>query len=121
MNHILSFAVAFLTTFSTINAVSLKVEFEPYSTMAMNDARTGSRLCTYNIHGQTLKIPNVPRQCCNRDGRLYNNVMSRSGYGQSECQMVCPILKALKGCSFTCEFHICKDLCNKECKCIKYG
>merc|ERR1712227_426325 len=102
----------FLVTFSTINAGSKLKSFLKIPPKAV------TRTCSCKIKGVQYKIRNVPTQCCSRNGRIKWNTKSklRSGYCQAA---FCPLLKALKGCNFMCNFYLCNQNKGGEAKCKK--
>merc|ERR1712126_211991 len=51
------------------------------------------------------KIRNTPSKCCNKKGLITAKTFYQSAAGQ--CDMLCPLLKTLKGCEFMCHFHLC--------------
>merc|ERR1712133_271717 len=55
--------------------------------------------------GKIWKVRNTPAKCCNKRGWL-NNPRSLSK-SVSECQILCPLFKALKGCDFMCHWYLC--------------
>merc|ERR1712227_19155 len=102
----------FLVTFSTINAGSKLKSFLKIPPKAV------TRTCSCKIKGVQYKIRNVPTQCCSRNGRIKWNTKSklRAGYCQAA---FCPLLKALKGCNFMCNFYLCNQNKGGEAKCKK--
>merc|ERR1712243_226958 len=46
------------------------------------------------------KIRNTPSKCCNKKGLITAKTFYQSAAGQ--CDMLCPLLKTLKGCEFMC-------------------
>merc|ERR1712133_265924 len=107
----LYFTFIFLVTFSTINAGS-KLKSRPKIS-----PKAVTRTCSCKIKGVQYKIRNVPNKCCS-NGRIQWNIKSktRSGYCQAE---FCPLLKALKGCNFMCNFYLCNQNKGGEAKCKK--
>ena len=66
------------------------------------------------------KIGNTPSKCCNKKGIITKRTFYKSAAGQ--CDLLCPLLKTLKGCEFMCHFHLCftafggsQDQCNAQC------
>merc|ERR1712126_525954 len=104
----LYFTFIFLVTFSTINAGS-KLKSRPKIS-----PKAVTRTCSCKIKGVQYKIRNVPTKCCS-NGRI-KWIKSISGYCQSE---FCPLLKALKGCNFMCNFYLCNQNKGGEAKCKK--
>merc|ERR1712126_358384 len=101
----------FLVTFSTINARS-KLKSSPKI-----PPKAVTRTCSCKIKGVQYKIRNVPTQCCS-NGRIKWNIKikSRSVYCQGA---FCPLLEALKGCNFMCNFYLCNQNKGGEAKCKK--
>merc|ERR1712126_562239 len=102
----LYFTFIFLVTFSTINAGS------KLKSRTKIPPKAVTHTCSCKIKGVQYKIRNVPTKCCS-NGRI-NWIKSRSGYCQSE---FCPLLKALKGCKFMCNFYLCNQNKGGEAKC----
>ena len=50
------------------------------------------------------RIRNTPRQCCNRKREITTKTLLSAA---PTCDMLCPLLKVLKGCDFMCHFHLC--------------
>merc|ERR1712126_668385 len=107
----LYFTFIFLVTFTTINAGSKLKSFLKIPPKAV------TRTCSCKIKGVQYKIRNVPTKCCS-NGRIKWNIKSkkRSGYCQ---ESFCPLLKALKGCNFMCNFYLCNQNKGGEAKCKK--
>ena len=105
MKGALIFLLASLAIFSTIEAQS---------------AKNYTGLCKIRARGKTWTIHNTPDGCCNRRGYLSSKMLTRS---ESECQILCPFLKALKGCHFMCHWKLCNrdtngdyDQCKTKCE-----
>merc|ERR1712133_158707 len=107
----LYFTFIFLVTFSTINAGS-KLKSRPKIS-----PKAVTRTCSCKIKGVQYKIRNVPNKCCS-NGRIKWNIKikSRSVYCQGA---FCPLLEALKGCNFMCNFYLCNQNKGGEAKCKK--
>merc|ERR1711915_247317 len=89
MKSILFILFALLITISTIEA-----------------QRGRGRSAVYKIgSGRWARIRNVPKQCCNKKRVITNKTLMQASSNQ--CQMLCPLLKVLKGCDFLCHFHLC--------------
>merc|ERR1712133_129131 len=104
----LYFTFIFLVTFSTINAGS------KLKSRTKIPPKAVTHTCSCKIKGVQYKIRNVPTKCCS-NGRI-KWIKSISGYCQSE---FCPLLKALKGCNFMCNFYLCNQNKGGEAKCKK--
>merc|ERR1712126_690500 len=107
----LYFTFIFLVTFSSINAGS-KLKSRPKIS-----PKAVTRTCSCKIKGVQYKIRNVPNKCCS-NGRIKWNIKikSRSVYCQGA---FCPLLEALKGCNFMCNFYLCNQNKGGEAKCKK--
>merc|ERR1712126_790764 len=107
----LYFTFIFLVTFSSINAGS-KLKSRPKIS-----PKAVTRTCSCKIKGVQYKIRNVPNKCCS-NGRIKWNIKikSRSVYCQGA---FCPLLEALKGCNFMCNFYLCNQNKGSEAKCKK--
>merc|ERR1712133_202749 len=55
--------------------------------------------------GRWARISNVPKQCCNKKRVITKTTLMQAS--SNDCQMLCPMLKVLKGCDFMCHFHLC--------------
>merc|ERR1711915_244408 len=87
MKSILLFLFALLITISTI------------------EAQRG-RSAVFKIgSGRWARISNVPKQCCNKKRVITKTSLMQAS--ASSCQMLCPLLKTLKGCDFMCHWHLC--------------
>merc|ERR1712126_790927 len=83
--------------------------------------------CRGKYEGKVYKFKKVPRSCCKKNGMMTvarRGISSRHGRSVdfdldvrqvAKCSAVCPLLKALKGCKFTCHFDMCQDKCQTEC------
>ena len=88
--------------------------------------------CLFKSGGKTWTIRNTPATCCKR-GRFMNEwpqpknehkndtfivspkISTRS---VSRCQILCPLLKALKGCDYMCQWYLCnRDTNGDHCQC----
>merc|ERR1711955_96867 len=87
MKSILFFLFALLITISTI------------------EAQRGRSAVINAGPGGWAKIRNVPKQCCNKKRVITAKTLMQAS--TSSCQMLCPLLKTLKGCDFMCHFHLC--------------
>merc|ERR1711915_36181 len=89
MKSILFFLFALLITISTIEA-----------------QRGRGRRAVYKFgSGRWARISNVPKQCCNKKREITKKTLLQAS--SNDCQMLCPMLKVLKGCDFMCHFHLC--------------
>ena len=101
MKGVLMFLFASLAIFSTIEAQSGKNYTRPCK---IRHSKTGK---TWTIH-------NTPDGCCNRRGYL----RFKDPKSFSECQILCPLFKALKGCHYMCHWYLCnRDTDGDHCKC----
>ena len=89
--------------------------------VTINTAETRSPLimpirppCRVTVRGVQAWVPRVPRQCCSR-GNVVQSVSRQSGSGGC-AQTVCPLLAAIKGCNFMCQFDMC---CKHYCGLLK--
>merc|ERR1712126_752173 len=74
-------------------------------TISTFEAQRG-RSAVYKIgSGRWARISNVPKQCCNKKRVITNKTLMQAS--TSSCQMLCPLLKTLKGCDFMCHWHLC--------------
>ena len=115
MNGVLTFFIVSLAISSSIEAKSRRV---------IN--------CLFKSGGKTWTIRNTPAKCCKRK-RFMNEwpppknehkndtfivspkISTRS---VSECQIFCPLLKALKGCDYICHWYLCnRDTNGDHCQC----
>ena len=82
------------------------------------------RTCNLKYNkGDAIKVYNVPKNCCPKNGKLNMNDMgTRYPMPNSICGLYyCPVLMMLKGCKYMCNFYkcnqnyggekICKQLC----------
>merc|ERR1712126_465096 len=74
-------------------------------TISTIEAQRG-RSAVYKIgSGRWARISNVPKQCCDKKRVITNKTLMQAS--TSSCQMLCPLLKTLKGCDFMCHWHLC--------------
>merc|ERR1712126_275444 len=74
-------------------------------TISTIEAQKG-RSAVYKIgSGRWARISNVPKQCCDKKRVITNKTLMQAS--TSSCQMLCPLLKTLKGCDFMCHWHLC--------------
>merc|ERR1712126_491727 len=105
MKSIIFFLFALLIVYSTIDAKRIK-------------GRT--RTAWLKVKDKRWAISKTPSKCCNKKGLITAKTFYQSAAGQ--CDMLCPLLKTLKGCEFMCHFHLCymayggsQDQCNVQC------
>ena len=106
MKGVLMFLFASLAIFSTIEAQSGKNYKRPCK---LRHSKTG----------KTWTIYNTPDGCCDRRGYKTFKMLTRS----SECEFLCPAIRALKGCEFMCRWPTCNrdtngdyDQCETKCE-----
>ena len=111
MKGVLMFLFASLAIFSTIEAQSGKNYKRPCK---LRHSKTG----------KTWTIYNTPDGCCNRRGYLSYKMLTSS---YPECQILCPFLRALKGCNFMCHWTLCNhdangdyDQCKTKCEAMPH-
>merc|ERR1719282_1159 len=74
------------------------------------DAQKNSRkiIAKVRVKGKLWKVRNTPATCCKKRGRGYWIKTPQSlSKSVSECQILCPLFKALKGCDFMCHWYLC--------------
>ena len=105
MKGALIFLLASLAIFSTIEAQSRKIY---------------GKFCKLRARGKTWTMYNAPDGCCNRRGYLIPETLTGS---VPKCLIVCPALRALKGCEFMCRWPMCNrdtngdyDQCKTKCE-----
>merc|ERR1712126_585057 len=74
------------------------------STIEAQRGRGGSAVYKFGS-GRWARISNVPKQCCNKKRVITNKTLMQAS--SNDCQILCPLLKTLKGCDFMCHFHLC--------------
>merc|ERR1712126_363636 len=108
MKSILYFAFVLLTILST--------------TEAMRGAPPSTDRQAAILPGARWKIPNklvskIPKKCLNKNGKFsYAKLMNKTSL--RDCQVVCHVLKMLKGCDFMCHFHYCANVYGGGDKCM---
>merc|ERR1712133_231815 len=96
------------------------------ATEAMRGAPPSTDRQSAILPGARWKIPNklvskIPKKCLNKNGKFsYAKLMNKTSL--RDCQVVCHVLKMLKGCEFMCHFHYCAnvygggDKCTAKCE-----
>ena len=95
--------------------IFLFVSLAIFSTIeAQKGSESGKTTCLVKSGGKTWTVRNTPTACCNRRG--YLRFKDRSSF--SECQILCPLFKALKGCNYMCHWYLCnRDTDGDHCQC----
>ena len=75
------------------------------STIDAQKNRRGKIIGKVRARGKIYKIRNTPPTCCNKRGWL--KPLKSLSKSVSECQILCPLFKALKGCDFMCHWYLC--------------
>ena len=108
MKGVLIFSFVSLAIFSSIEAQSRKID---------------AKLCKIRAKGKVWTLYNTPDGCCDRRGYKTFKMLTRS----SECEFLCPAIRALKGCEFMCRWPTCNrdtngdnDQCKTKCEAMPH-
>merc|ERR1712126_268027 len=74
-------------------------------TISTIEAQRGRSAVIKIRSGRWARIRNVPKQCCNKKRVINAKTLMQAS--SKQCQILCPLLKTLKGCDFMCHFHLC--------------
>ena len=85
----------------------LFVSLAMFSKIEAQSRKTDAKHCKIRTRGKTWTIYNTPDGCCNRRGYI-------SFRSVSECQILCPLLNALRGCEFMCHWYLCNRNTNGD-------